>query len=127
MTFIMTPYIVNFILIAGIGNLTDVLKELCSVQARYHDIGLTLGVMPGDLEGFEYDTPTPLKAMERIISHWLKQNCDEKKFGKPSWRSLVEAVGHSLGGHNTALAKQMAKNHPRKGIKSTIKMQCQSS
>ena len=35
-----------------------------------------------------------------------------KKFGRPNWRRLVEAVGDHEGGNNHNLAETIAQNHP---------------
>ena len=34
------------------------------------------------------------------------------KFGKPTWRRLVEAVEDKVGGNNPALAENIAREHP---------------
>ena len=35
-----------------------------------------------------------------------------ERFGKPTWRRLVEAVEDPVGGKNPALAKTIARDHP---------------
>ena len=35
-----------------------------------------------------------------------------EKFGKPTWRRLVEAVKDPVGGNNCALAQKIATDHP---------------
>ena len=35
-----------------------------------------------------------------------------EKFGKPTWRRLVEAVEDHVGGNNCALAQRIARDHP---------------
>ena len=35
-----------------------------------------------------------------------------EKFGKPTWRRLVEAVKSNAGGNNPALAQTIAEDHP---------------
>jgi len=35
-----------------------------------------------------------------------------EKFGKPTWRRLVEAVKDPVGGNNCALAQTIATDHP---------------
>ena len=34
-----------------------------------------------------------------------------EKFGKPTWKRLVEAVEDKVGGNNPALAQKIAKDH----------------
>jgi len=35
-----------------------------------------------------------------------------ERFGKPTWRRLVEAVEDHVGGNNRALAQRIARDHP---------------
>jgi len=35
-----------------------------------------------------------------------------EKFGRPTWRRLVEAVKDHVGGNNFALAQTIAREHP---------------
>ena len=35
-----------------------------------------------------------------------------ERFGKPTWRRLVEAVQDPAGGNNLALAQKIAQDHP---------------
>ena len=47
-----------------------------------------------------------------MMLKWLKQNYDVYKFGPPTWKMLVDAVGKHAGGNNKALAKKIASKHP---------------
>ena len=38
--------------------------------------------------------------------------CQVPRFGKPTWKRLVEAVEDRGGGNNPALAQEIAKDHP---------------
>ena len=42
---------------------------------------------------------------------WLKQNYDVTRYGPPTWKALVDAVGHSAGGNNRAEAEGIASRH----------------
>ena len=35
-----------------------------------------------------------------------------ERFGKPTWRKLVEAMKNPVGGYNCALAQKIAEEHP---------------
>ena len=41
----------------------------------------------------------------------VSSNSQVKKFGKPTWRKLVEAVEDKVGGDNPALAQTIAGEH----------------
>ena len=53
-----------------------------------------------------------------MVTDWLEKNYNVKKFGPPTWKSLVEAVGHRAGGANMALAEKIAKSHKAEGTSS---------
>ena len=46
-----------------------------------------------------------------MVTDWLEKNYNVKKFGPPTWKSLVDAAGHPAGGANMALAEKIAKSH----------------
>ena len=46
-----------------------------------------------------------------MLSLWLKQEYNTKRFGKPTWQQLADAVGHPAGGNNNALAARIAKKY----------------
>ena len=41
----------------------------------------------------------------------VSSNLQVKRFGKPTWRKLVEAVEDKVGGNNPALAQRIAGEH----------------
>ena len=47
---------------------------------------------------------------------WLRKNYNVKKFGEPTWRQLVKAVGHPDGGADMVLAMEIAKKHKARGM-----------
>ena len=53
-----------------------------------------------------------------MVTDWLEKNYNVKKFGPPTWKSLVDAVGHPAGGANMALAEKIAKSHKAEGTSS---------
>ena len=55
------------------------------------------------------------EAMNRIITNWLQQNYDTKKYGLPTWKMLADAVSAPTGGNNAKLADKIAELYPAKG------------
>ena len=51
------------------------------------------------------------QAFDRILLGWLRQQYNTDRHGLPSWKRLVEAIDHSAGGGNHALAKRIAASH----------------
>ena len=43
------------------------------------------------------------------------RNYNVEQFGEPTWKQLVEAVGHREGGANMALAREIARRHKAGG------------
>ena len=98
--------------LSGEDDLTDILDELMDVLAECYKIGTRLGLKRSDLNVIKEGKLDSVTAMERVIDYWLKQNYNVKKYGWPSWKSLVEAVQHRGGGNNAALARKIAERHP---------------
>ena len=58
----------------------------------------------------EYDEEKP-EAVSGMVDAWLKWNYDYKRFGKPSWKKLVEAIGAEAGGNHPDIARLIADQH----------------
>ena len=61
-------------------------------------------LLPGD----------PGQCLKEVLKRWLRKNYDHHKYGHPSWRFLVRAVGDPNGGNDCALAETIGKNHAGK-------------
>ena len=93
-------------------NYFAILDELKDVQAQCFRIGTRLKLMPSVLDVIRKEKLDHAESLERVIDNGLiKKNYDTEKFGLPSWRALVEAVAHPLGGDHKALATQIARRH----------------
>ena len=53
----------------------------------------------------------PKACLRSVLEEYLKQNYDTKVHGLPSWRKIVEAVSHRVGGNDNALAQKIAVKH----------------
>ena len=62
------------------------------------------------LENDEGDVHTP-GAVSGMVETWLKWNYSYKRFGKPSWKKLVEAIGAGAGGNSPKIARRIAHEH----------------
>ena len=86
--------------------LDDILTYLSRVAIRWQHVGVLLGVRYEFLEslaqGLDDDSQQNMRAM---IEEWLN-NCDTVTLQR-----LVEAVEHSAGGKNPALAKEIRDKH----------------
>ena len=74
---------------------------------------LALRLLPSDRNKIEVAYPrNPDKCLEAVIVKWLQKCYNYQKFGSPTWKMLVKAVGDPAGGNNIALAETIAKKHP---------------
>lgn len=51
------------------------------------------------------------KAVSGMVDAWLKWNYNYKRFRKPSWKKLVEAIGAEAGGNSPEIAQRIADQH----------------
>ena len=58
----------------------------------------------------------PKQCLLALLEEWLKESYDVKRYGHPSWRTLVKAMASSSGGANAALAQTIAEKHPGRVI-----------
>ena len=95
------------------------MDELSPIMSLYYPLGRALRLFPEELESIRtkyLDESDAEKALNDVILLWLhhqKYNVD--RFGPPTWRKLVEAVNHPLGGRNYEVARKIALNHPVSG------------
>ena len=108
-------------MLSGEDDICDILDELTDVLAECYKIGTRLGLKQSDLNVIKEGKHDLATAMERVIDYWLRQNYNVKKYGLPSWKSLVKAVQHRGGGNNAALARKIAERHPGIYIKNCIR------
>ena len=89
-------------------------QELITIKAKYYELGIMLGLRPGDLAAIHRGNDID-RAFTEILLTWLRHNYDVHKHGPPTWRNLVEAVDHPAGGNNHALATSIANKHSDTG------------
>ena len=92
----------------GEDDLRDVKRALTTLNARWKDIGIGVGLKSGQLNNLG----NPDECLFHVITNWLKRNYNTEKFGPPTWRRLVEVVADESGGNDRALAGKIAREHP---------------
>ena len=88
----------------------DICRELVSIKAKYYELGVELGLPPGELDAIRKDHAVD-QAFNEVILRWLRQQYNIARFGRPTWKRLVEAVESPIGGSNPSLAVVMATRH----------------
>ena len=106
--------VIMYTAFVGEDDFRDVYRELITVKAKYYELGIMLGLRPGDLVAIRKGNDID-QAFTEIILKWLQQNYDVRKHGPPTWRNLVEAVDDPAGGNNHALAMRVADKHSNTG------------
>ena len=96
---------------AVLGDINDVMDELTNVLARYEEIGGRLNIPHGKLVEIRENRLTPAAAMTRVIVEWLNRNYPNSSLKPPTWKALVDAVEHPVGGNNRAEAEKIASRH----------------
>ena len=90
-----------------------VYSELLTVKANYYQLGIGLGLPPGELLTAIRKGPQDIElAFSDVLLSWLRQCYNVDRFGFPTWRKLVEAVNSQAGASNPALAADIAARHP---------------
>ena len=105
-------------------DLFDVQCELTTASAKWRSIGIALRLNHNSLDTIQSDNHDSTACLTSMLTEWLKRNYNVKKFGEPTWQWLVKAVHNPAGGANTALARQIARNHKAQGTFGKINILC---
>ena len=92
-------------------DVTDVHEEVLSLKSVYFPLGQCLRLSDDDLKAIHKSYPDTDQALREVLLLWLRQKYKVDKYGKPTWRILVQAVDKKTGGDNHELAKQIASSH----------------
>ena len=87
---------------------------LISVASRWRYIGNALGLSQDDLDTIEHNcrcNKDHTEAMSRMVSKWLAQSYDVRRFGRPSWAMLAKAVAHKAGGASKSIADVITRTY----------------
>ena len=91
----------------------DVYREVIGLAGRWSGVCLALGLLPSDQSAIAAaHCGYPHDCLQAVVVQWLQKGYEYQRFGSPTWRMLVEAVGDPAGGNNSALAETIAKKHP---------------
>ena len=78
--------------IAGIMDLLDVLLAVVSLAGRWKRLGLALGLYQPELNKIKGENSDAEDCLQEVLTNWLNQMYDVRRFGEPSWPVLVKAV-----------------------------------
>ena len=99
--------------IIGVDDLVDVMNEVLSRKASYYALGRALRIEAGELDAvhMQYQSTDFNMALNQVLLLWLRQKYNTERFGRPTWRMLVEAVENRVGMNDPALAQKIAQKH----------------
>jgi hypothetical protein len=105
----------------GEDDAPNIKKETATLAAKFHPVGLALGLPPSELDKIGRNCPRDCdEAFFQVITAWLRQSYNVNMHGHPSWKKLVEAV--ASGGQNPALARKVAAAHRGKDINNSLSL-----
>jgi len=82
---------------------------MVEVSASWYAIGIRLGLGTRILDQFTGKVPRDY--MIAVLTNWLKKNYKVKRFGEPTWKTVVEVVANPAAGNDFALASRIAGKH----------------
>ena len=104
----------------GMDDLFIIESEVLDVEPKWKKFGGALNIAQGTLNRIEAEKSTNGERLSETVEELLKMNYDTRTHGPPSWRLIVQALGHRNGGGDTNLALEVAKAHSTAGSKTHI-------
>ena len=104
---------------AGEADLAKVHAALNPVADRWMAIGVFLGLKHSHLQLAADDEDDKARY---IAQKYVKKEFMIEKFGEPTWKRVVEAIGSRAGGDNPSHAEEIAKKHLGKHLYSILKV-----
>ena len=90
----------------GLNHLRELRLAVCSLTARWYNMGISLGISTGKLEEFRIKYRDPDRCLTCVLAEWIT-NCNPTH-APPTWRKLVIAVASRVGADNPSLARRIA-------------------
>lgn len=98
----------------GPDNEFDIEDEVIDIAPNWKGFGKALHLPPNLLERIAAQPgANPETCLSNTLAEFLKKNYEWNKYGVPSWRMIVQAVGHKIGGRDENLALRIAEKHSR--------------
>ena len=98
------------LLLLGINDLNVVYNKVKPIAAHWKDFSNLLYIRPATIDVIEADCGSSESRLRKVLEHWLKKDYNYEFYGSPCWRRVCVAVKE--GGGNTALAEDIAREHP---------------
>ena len=90
----------------------DVYCEVVGLAERWSNVCLALRLHPSDRSKIRVThLGNPEECLHKVIMIWLQRGYNYQRYGPPSWKMLVKAVGDPAGGNDVCLAEAIAMRH----------------
>ena len=106
----MTSLFIMSFNISGSGDIFDVKAQLISIESKWREIGLALGLKLSQLNRISSESNHMPDCLTKMLELWLNKSYDYTKHDQPSWQTLSKAVRHPAGGNNPVLADEIDKH-----------------
>ena len=106
----MTSLFIMSFNISGSDDIFEVKVQLTSIDSKWREIGLALGLKQSQLNTISSENSHTPDCLTKMLELWLNKSYDYTKHDRPSWQTLSKAVRHSAGGNNPALADEIDKH-----------------
>ena len=112
---------------ADIDDRFDVVSEVSDLPHMWRSLGEALRLRPPILDRIEVDhQQDSRRCLSEMVTEWLNQSYNTRRFGLPSWKMLVEAVAHRNGGNNQALATIIANKYNGQSVRAAFQVELKS-
>ena len=94
-------------------DLHDVYEEVYTLAYKWSDVSFALKLPTSQERAIRKETRGDdcKLCLRMVLDKWLQKSYKYGKYGRPTWKMLVKAVGDSGGGNDCALAETIAKKH----------------
>lgn len=112
--FLFVDLTLRLLLLLAIEDVHGVYGEVHTLSAQWSDICFALKLPISHEATIRSEThgENSARCLRMVLTKWLQKSYNVDRYGPPTWRMLVKAVGSPVGGKNYALAETIAKAHP---------------
>ena len=102
---------------AGEDDWTIVIDVCRSLSPKWEQVGGYLGLTISTIDQVRWNHHRDeSRCLNEVLKHWIRQDYNTEKFGHPSWRNLLKAIGKI----DKLFFKHLAAQHQIRGTLITI-------
>ncbi|XP_019858209.1 PREDICTED: serine/threonine-protein phosphatase 6 regulatory ankyrin repeat subunit A-like [Amphimedon queenslandica] len=95
----------------NIEDFYDIYEKMEQLSPRWKQIAISLRLKISTINRIEADCRgDTVTCLQKVLEYWLIKDYDYERYGIPCWRRVCVAVKE--GGRNSALADEIAREHP---------------